>query len=208
MQCVLSGDLSNKQCDLPDCSIDLYIGPSPSALCNEVAFRIFPIAHQYDMHVVLKYSETALESASKAALLDLWPSTPIASSQVPKHPGLVQWLALADSKQCAPLVESCVSQLLPSDSNDTIRRALASPHLRKLVDGLHSETKTGIMCRMAGLLLGCQQVGFMLWGQRASSRMGPGGIGTEAHLSSLYRAQGKVPEIDHILPGVYYQVGA
>ena len=116
------------------------------------------------MRVVLKYSEAAFESANKAAPLALWPSAPIASSQVPKHPGIVQWLALADSKHCAPLVESCLSQLLPSDSNTTIRRALASPHLRKLVDGLHTETKTDIMCKMAGLPLGCQQVSFMLWG--------------------------------------------
>ena len=143
-------------------TVDLYIGPSPSALCNEVAFRIFPIAHQYNMRVVLKYSEAAFETASKVAPLALWPSAPIASSQVPKNPGLVQWLALADSKQCAPLVESCLSQLLPSDSNDTIRRALASPHLCKLVDGLHSETKTDIMRKMAGLPLGSQLVRFTL----------------------------------------------
>ena len=129
-----------------------------------MAFRIFPIAHQYNMHVILKYSEAAFETASKAAPRALWPSAPIASSQVPKHPGLVQWLALADSKQCAPLVESCLSQLLPSDSNDTVRRALASPHLRKLMDGLHSETKTDIMRNMAWLPLSCEQVSLMLLG--------------------------------------------
>ena len=138
--------------------LELDLGPSLSEISNEIAFRIFPIAHQYNMRVVLKYCEAAFETASKAAPLALWPSVPIASSQVPKHPGLVQWLALADSKHCAPLVESCLSQLLPSDSNDTIRRALASLHLRKLVDGLHSETKTDIMCKMAGLPLGFQMV--------------------------------------------------
>ena len=139
-------------------SIELDLGPSLSELSNEVAFRIFPIAHQYDMRAILKYSEAAFETACKAAPLALWPSAPIASSQVPKHPGLVQWLALADSKQCAPLVESCLSQLLPSDSNDTIRRALASPHLCEMVDGLHSETKTDIIRKMAGLPLGSQRV--------------------------------------------------
>ena len=139
-------------------SIDLCIGPSPHLLCNEVAFRIVPIAHQYNMRAILKFSEAAFETAGKAAPLALWPSVPIASSQVPKHPGLIQWLALADSKQCAPLVESCLSQLIPADSNDTIRRALASPHLCKLVDGLHSETKTDIMRKMAGLPLGSQMV--------------------------------------------------
>ena len=114
------------------------------------------------MHAILKYSVAAFESAGKAAPLALWPSAPVASSQVPNHPGLVQWLALADSKHCAPLVESCLSQLLPSDSNDTIRRALASPHLCKLVDGLHSETKTDIMRKMAGLPLGFQLVSFSI----------------------------------------------
>ena len=123
-------------------------------MSSEAAFRIVPIAHHYDMQLLLKWCNKAIERVQ----LDLWPSAPIASSQVPKHPGLVQWLALADSKHCAPLVESCLSQLLPSDSNDTIRRALASPHLCKLVDGLHSETKTDIMRKMAGLPLGCQQV--------------------------------------------------
>ena len=139
---------------LPFLYLDLDLGPSPSELSNEAAFRIFPIAHHYDMHVILKYSERAFETASKAAPLALWPLAPIAASSVPKHPGLVQWLTLADSKHFAPLVESCLSQLLPSDSNVTIRRALASPHLRKMMDGLHSETKTDIMCKMAGLSLG------------------------------------------------------
>ena len=129
------------------------------------------------MRIILKYSEMAFETAaSKATPLALWPSAPMASSSVPNHPGLVQWLALADSKQCAPLVESCLMQLLPLDSNDTIRRALASPHLRKLVDGLHSETKTDIMCKMAGLPLGFQQVtkllDSMLSGPRAHNGRG------------------------------------
>ena len=144
--------------------IDLGLGPSLSELSHEVAFRIFPIAHQYDMRVIIRYSEAAFETASKAAPLALWPSAPIASSQVPKHPGLLQWLALADSKHCAPLVQSCLSQLLSADSNETIRQTLASPHLRQLLDGLHSETKIDIMCKMAGLPLGFQQVTFWLGG--------------------------------------------
>ena len=90
----------------------------------------------------------------EALYLALWPSAPIASSQVSSHPGLIQWLALADSRHCTPLVETCLSQLLPSDSNDTIRRALVSPRLCKLIDGMHSDTKTNIMRKMAGLPLG------------------------------------------------------
>ena len=121
-----------------------------------MAFRILPIAHQYDMRVILKYTERAFEVASKAAPLDLWPSVPIASSQVSKHPGLVQWLALADSKHCAPLVENCLSQLLCQVSDETIHEAVTSPHLRQLIDGLRPETKTSIICKMAGLPLGFQ----------------------------------------------------
>ena len=142
--------------NLPGPSIDLDLGPSLSELSHEVAFRIFPIAHQYDMRIILKYSERAFETASKAALLDLWPSAPITSSEVPKHPGLLQWLALADSKHCAPLVKSCLSQLLCSESDEAIHEAVASPHLRQIIDGLRPETKTSIICKMAGLPLGFQ----------------------------------------------------
>ena len=95
------------------------------------------------------------EAVGKATL-DLWPSAPIASSQVSKHPGLIQWLALADSKQCAPLVESCLSQLLCSESDEAIHEAVASPHLRHIIDGLRPQTKTGITSKMAGLPLGFQ----------------------------------------------------
>ena len=102
------------------------------------------------MKLILQLCKEAVDKAT----LDLWPSAPITSSQVPKHPGLLQWLDLADSKHCASLVETCLSQLLPLDSNDTIRRAMVSPRLCQLIDGLHTETKRDIMCKMAGLPLG------------------------------------------------------
>ena len=90
------------------------------------------------------------------ATLDLWPSEPIASSQVPKQPGLLQWLALADSKQCDPLVATCLSQLLCPESDEAMLEAVASPHLHQLIDGLRPETKTSIIFKMAGLSLGFQ----------------------------------------------------
>ena len=86
--------------------------------------------------------------------MDLWPSNPIASSEVLNHPGLVQCLALADAKQCDPLVQSCLSQLIKPGSvpsHDTVFDALASPHLDTLIDGLRSDTKSKIIRRMAGL---------------------------------------------------------
>ena len=95
------------------------------------------------------------EAVGKATL-DLWPSAPISSSEVPKHPGLVQWLALADSKQCAPLVKTCLSQLLGQETNAAIHEAVASPHLRQIIDGLRPETKTNIIYTLAGLPLGFQ----------------------------------------------------
>ena len=71
--------------------------------------------------------------------LELWTSQPMASSEVSKNSGLVQWLALAVSEQSDAMVESCLSQLTASgDANaiPIIREALASPLLRPLVDGL------------------------------------------------------------------------
>ena len=116
------------------------------------AFRIFPIADQYDMRVVHMWCSKAVDKAT----LDLWPPAPIVSSEVSKHPGLLQWLALADSKQCAPLVESCLSQLLCKESDKAIHEAVASPHLRQLIVGLRPETKDNIIFKMAGLPLGFQ----------------------------------------------------
>ena len=139
---------SNDPCRIAD----LAIGPSPSKLTSVAAFRIFPIADQYDMRVVNMWCCKAISKAT----LDLWPSVPIAPSEVPKHPGLLQWLALADSKQCAPMVETCLSQLLSWESDETIHEAAALPPLRQLIDGLRPETKTNIICKMAGLPLGFQ----------------------------------------------------
>ena len=86
--------------------------------------------------------------------MDLWPSEPILAAEVANHPGLVQCLALADERHCDALVQSCLSKLIKqpgADDTTLIRDALSSPHLYKLMDGLRSETKTNIMCRMASL---------------------------------------------------------
>ena len=115
---------------------------------RSVAFRIFPIAHQYGMKLVVLWCEKAF-ARSKLAL---WPSDPIASSEVLNHPGLVQCLALADAKQCDSLVQSCLSQLIkPSSATQNIHSALASPHLDKLMDGLRSDTKDKIIRKLVGL---------------------------------------------------------
>ena len=140
---------------IPSPTADLELGSPPSELSCEAAYRIYPIAHQYDLQLLLRWCGRAVDRAP----LDLWPSAPIASSQVPMHTGLLQWLALADLKQCALLVETCLSQLLCQDSDKAIHEAVASPHLRQLIDGLRPETKTSIICKMAGLPLGFQVMG-------------------------------------------------
>ena len=129
-------------------SSDVLVGESPTEMSCESAFRIFSIVHQYGMHLMVGCCEKAFEREQPG----LWPSEPIASSKVLSHPGLVQCLALADAKQCDPLVQSCLLQLIMPGSSD-VRNALASPHLDKLVDGLRAETKDKIIRGMAGLPL-------------------------------------------------------
>ena len=132
----------------PSPTSDAYVGSSPDELSQEAAFRIFPIAHQYGMQLVVLWCEKAFASSQ----LDLWPSEPIASSKVLNHPGLVQCLALADAKQCDSLVQSCLSQMIkPGSVTQNIHSALASPHLDKLMDGLRPDTKNKIIRRLVGL---------------------------------------------------------
>ena len=100
---------------------DVLVGHSPTEMSQETAFRIFPIVHQYGMQLMVRCCEEALVRSQ----LDLWPSDPIASSEVLNHPGLVQCLALADAKQCDSLVQSCLSQLIkPESVTETIHGAL------------------------------------------------------------------------------------
>jgi len=130
---------------------DVFVGTSPAAeMSRETAFRIFPIVHQYSMQLMAGWCEKVFAESR----MDLWPSDPIASSDVPNHPGLVQCLALADAKQCDSMVQSCLSKLIKPgsvSSNESVFDALASPHLDNLIDGLRSETKSKIIRRMAGL---------------------------------------------------------
>ena len=117
-------------------------------MSRESAYRIFPIVHQYGMHLMVGCCEKAFERSQ----LGLWPPEPIATSEVPNHPGLVQCLALADAKQCDSLVQSCLSQLIkPGSSDQMVRQALISPNLNHLVGSLRPETKDKIILGLAGL---------------------------------------------------------
>ena len=99
------------------------------------AFRLLPTAHHYDIKSVLQWCCEAV----KRSPLNLQPSTPIAASEVPNHPGLIQWLALADEKQCRPVLDACMEKLLSAQDKDKGNRgtmlllALASKHLREMV---------------------------------------------------------------------------
>ena len=90
----------------------------------------------------------------EGAHLDLFPSDPIASSDIPGHPGLIQWLALADQKQCTALVEACLDKLLvPPKANAckdsgvatipiaNLREALFSPCLGRMVSSSSTSTR-------------------------------------------------------------------
>ena len=129
----------------------MRIGPNPSDLEPATAFRLFPIAHQYDLKVVLEWCTEAVGAAGR---MPLWPSSqPITSFSMPLQPGgLLQWLALADRKHCKELLGSCITHLTSSNGN-VMREALVSRHLGPLVDGLSSETKSDIIWTMAGLPL-------------------------------------------------------
>ena len=138
-------------CDLlPTSIIDIRVGPGPSDLKPSTAFRLFPIAHQYDLRLI---QEWCTEAVGAAQPIPLWPSSePVTSASVPHQPGLVQWLALADQKHCEELVGSCVTQLT-SLNGDVMRQALVSRHMGPLVDGLSSDTKSDIIWRLVGLPL-------------------------------------------------------
>ena len=96
--------------------------------------------------------ELCRKSLERGAMT-LWPSEPIASSEVPHHPGLVQCLALADAKQCDALVQSCLSHFIKPGTapGDIIREALTSPDLGRLLDGLRFETKSAVIRMMLDL---------------------------------------------------------
>ena len=71
---------------------------------------------------------------------------------MPEHPGLVQWLALADEKQDDVLVAACLDKLIPLHAAESLaREALSSYSLRPIMDGLRPETKSELLCRMAGV---------------------------------------------------------
>ena len=127
------------------------IGPSPLELSPPVAFRILPIAHQYELQTVLRWCQQAAQRQT----LPLWPPSstqPVALDTVPHQPGLVQWLALAEQRHCDELIGSCVTQLT-AFNGDFMRQALVSRHLGPMVDGLSSETKSDLLWNMSGLPL-------------------------------------------------------
>lgn len=90
------------------------------------------------------------------------------------HPiGIVQWLSLADSEQCALLVEHCLDRLFGPDCIDqlllpsaqqqppppvtyygpvsVLRAVLSCPPLQSLMAGLRSGTKDEVLRRVAGV---------------------------------------------------------
>ena len=129
---------------------DICSSLKPAEMSRETAFKIFPIAHQYGLQLIVE--SCAQEIARNP--LQLWPSAPMSSSEILNHPGLVQCLALADAKQCDSLIHSCLLQLIKPEASSNyqmIRKALVSPSLNKLISTLRPETKDKIIQGLVGL---------------------------------------------------------
>ena len=87
-------------------------------------------------------------------------------SAVARLPGIVQWLALVDEKQEDALVRSCLSRLIGGGGGMAphggaggpapllMQEAMATPSLRRIMEGLRPETKWDMLSRMAGIPAG------------------------------------------------------
>ncbi len=138
-------------------------------LSPPVAFRIFPIAHTYNMRGVLN-------RCTEAALKGLGEADKTASD-------LFKWLAAADVRHYTPLITACLERLrecaavgggngIDDSSGDSgskatpaaldldqarcsaIRNTLCDKEHRLLLEGLNPETTLDLVGVMAGLPLG------------------------------------------------------
>ncbi len=143
--------------------VNAAIGQSTD-LSPSVAFRIFPIAHAYNVFIVLK-------RCTAAALKGLREEDKTA-------PDLFQWLAAADVRHYTPLITACLERLRErpssrsvidessggSGSNPTpaaldeahasrsaIRHTLCDKERRQLLEGLKPETALDLVGVMAGM---------------------------------------------------------
>ncbi len=141
-----------------------------SVLSPSVAFRIFPIAHAYDMYGVLnRCTEAALKGLGEADKT---------------APDLFQWLAAADVRHYTPLITACLERLREQQSAaaaggsgdessggsgskatpaaldlayarcSAICSILCDEEHRLLLEGLKPETTLDLVGVMAGLPLG------------------------------------------------------
>ncbi len=143
--------------------VNAAIGQSTD-LSPSVAFRIFPIAHAYNMWGVL-------QRCTKAALKGL-------KQEDKTAPDLFQWLAAADVRHYAPMVTACLERLReqPSSrsvideytggsgskptpaaldeahaSRSAIRHTLCNKEHRRLLEGLKQETTLDLVGVMSGM---------------------------------------------------------
>ncbi len=126
-------------------------------LSPSIAFRIFPIAHFYNMRGVLdRCTKSAIEGLGNKSTPDLF-----------------QWLAAADVRHYAPLITACLERLREQQSDaaggssatpaaldplcarcSAICNTLCDKEHRLQLEGLKPETILDLMGVMHGLPLG------------------------------------------------------
>ena len=140
-----------------DSGLDTVVSLYPS---STLAFRLFPIAHKYEMPGILRWCTQAVVSARTIPFRS-GPSSVFSPSPPPQPegginfaPDLFQWLAAADERNFAPIVDACLERLrqaVPSGGATAVREALCCVKQGALIEGLRTETKARLMYPMAGL---------------------------------------------------------
>jgi hypothetical protein len=83
----------------------------PPKLPITLAFLVLPIAQQYGMHKVLQLCIRAVEQQASLPLEQDQKTSNSDSSGSDQDPTLFEWLALADARQCTPLINIVLSHL-------------------------------------------------------------------------------------------------
>ena len=145
-------------------------------LDSATAIRVFPLAHKYDMQILLGHctqamikglnGRDALDPKKKGKIMDTL------------NPDVFQWLAAADRLQCTPIIRACLEHLQkqpsiadaeeiqPKNTKDeaalarikqlasrsrAIRELLSFRRYRAVLEGLRVDTVLDIMTVMVGL---------------------------------------------------------
>jgi hypothetical protein len=115
-------------------------------LCPLAAFKVFPIAHMYDMAPLLSSCLDAMQRSLPVPAPEAVQTQPegryAGGQQQPggSRPGLFEWLALGDSTQSTSVVGGCLAELARQGAVATLRAAMQSPQSRWCVEELRAGT--------------------------------------------------------------------